>query len=268
MIAISPGPGGDVGQALLHGRAGEAERRAEVWASAFPGRFYLGVQRTGRPDDAPCLEATVDLALTMELPVVAGNDVRFIERDDFEAHEARVCIHEGRILADPRRPRSYSEEQYLKSPREMAALFEDLPEALENAVEIARRCSLEVPLGSSFLPEFPVPEDRGLDEWLVERSREGLERRLGAPRHGARPVESEDEKAAYTQRLDMELGVISRMGYPGYFLIVADFIEWARNHRIPVGGRDAAPEPGPSSRTPSASPTSTPCATACCSSAS
>ena len=235
IIAISPGPGGDVGQALLHGRAGEAERRAEGWASAFPGRFYLGVQRTSRTDDAPCLDSTVDLALATGLPVVAGNDVRFIERGDFEAHEARVCIHEGRILADPRRPRNYSEEQYLKSPQEMAALFEDLPEALENTVEIARRCSLEVTLGGSHLPEFPVPEGRGLDEWLAERSREGLERRLGAPRHGARPVEGDDEKAAYTQRLDMELGVINRMGYPGYFLIVADFIEWARKHRIPVG---------------------------------
>ncbi len=235
IIAISPGPGGDVGQALLHGRAGEAERRAEGWASAFPGRFYLGVQRTSRTDDAPCLDSTVDLALATGLPVVAGNDVRFIERGDFEAHEARVCIHEGRILADPRRPRNYSEEQYLKSPQEMAALFEDLPEALENTVEIARRCSLEVTLGGSHLPEFPVPEGRGLDEWLAERSREGLERRLGAPRHGARPVEGDDEKATYTQRLDMELGVINRMGYPGYFLIVADFIEWARKHRIPVG---------------------------------
>ena len=235
IIAISPGPGGDVGQALLHGRAGEAERRAEGWASAFPGRFYLGVQRTGRAADAPCLDSTVDLALAMELPVVAGNDVRFLERDDFEAHEARVCIHEGRILADPRRPRDYSEEQYLKSPGEMAALFEDLPEALENAVEIARRCSLAVSLGGGHLPEFPVPDGRDLHEWFTERSRAGLARRLGAPRHGAPPIEDDGEKAAYTQRLDMELDVIGRMGYPGYFLIVADFIEWAREHRIPVG---------------------------------
>ena len=235
IIAISPGPRGDIGQALLHGREEEAERRAGAWSSVFAERFYLGVQRTGRTGDAPCLESTVDLALAMGLPVVAGNDVRFLERGDFEAHEARVCIHEGRILADPRRPRHYSEEQYLKSPQEMAALFEDLPEALENTVEIARRCSLVVALGGSHLPEFPVPEGRGLDEWLAERSREGLERRLGAPRHGARPVEGDDEKAAYTQRLGMELGVINRMGYPGYFLIVADFIEWARKHRIPVG---------------------------------
>ena len=233
VIAVSPGPRGDVGQALLHGRAGEAERRAERWASVFGERFYLGVQRTGRTDDAPCLESTVDLALAMGLPVVAGNDVRFLERGDFEAHEARVCIQESRILADPRRPRRYSEEQYLKSPQEMAALFEDLPEALENTVEIARRCSLVVALGGSHLPEFPVPEGHDLNEWFTERSRAGLQRRLRALRNGTRPAGGEE--AAYRQRLERELDIICRMGYPGYFLIVADFIRWAKEHRIPVG---------------------------------
>ena len=233
LIAISPGPAGDIGQALLHGRTGEAERRAEAWASVFAERFYLGVQRTGRTDDAPCLESTVDLALGMGLPVVAGNDVRFLERGDFEAHEARVCIHESRILADPRRPRSYSEEQYLKSPEEMAALFEDLPEALDNAVEIARRCSLVVALGGSHLPVFPIPEGTDLDAWFAERTREGLHRRLGRPGNGTRPTG--DEETEYWQRLESELEIICRMGYPGYFLIVADFIRWAREHRIPVG---------------------------------
>ena len=235
VIAVSPGPGGDIGQALLHGPDGEAERRADAWASAFPGRFYLGVQRTGRGGDEPCLASTVDLALAKGLPVVAGNDVRFLERDDFEAHEARVCIHEGRILADPRRPRSYSDEQYLKSPAEMAALFEDIPEALDNAVEIARRCSLEITLDSSHLPEFPVPEGRDLDEWFAELSRAGLARRLGASTNGAGSTGSDRDEAAYRQRLDLELDIICRMGYPGYFLIVADFIRWAREQRIPVG---------------------------------
>ena len=235
VIAISPGPGGDIGQALLHGRTGEAERRADAWASVFPGRFYLGIQRTGRAGDAPCLESTVELALAMGLPLVAGNDVRFLERDDFEAHEARVCIQEGRILADPRRPRSYSEEQYLKSPQEMAALFEDFPEALENSVEIARRCSLKVALGGSHLPEFPVPEGHDLDEWFAERSRAGLRQRLRAPRNGTRPAGAGNDETAYRQRLERELDIICRMGYPGYFLIVADFIRWAREHRIPVG---------------------------------
>ena len=233
IIAISPGPAGDVGQALLHGRAGEAERRAAMWASVFAQRFYLGVQRTGRADDEPCLESTVDLALAMGLPVVAGNDVRFLERGDFEAHDARVCIHEGRILADPRRPRMYSEEQYLKSPEEMAALFEDLPEALENAVEIARRCTVTVELGGSHLPEFPVPEGHDLDAWFAERSRAGLQWRLrGTGHHTAVPGGKEAE---YRQRLERELDIICRMGYPGYFLIVADFVRWAREQGIPVG---------------------------------
>ena len=240
VIAISPGPGGDVGQALLHGPDGEAERRADAWASVFPGRFYLGVQRTGRGGDEPCLASTVDLALAKGLPVVAGNDVRFLERDDFEAHEARVCIQEGRVLADPRRPRSYSDEQYLKSPEEMAALFEDIPEALDNAVEIARRCSLEVALDSSHLPEFPVPEGHDLDEWFAELSRAGLARRLGASTNGAGSIDSGStgsglDEEAYRQRLELELDIICRMGYPGYFLIVADFIRWAREQRIPVG---------------------------------
>ena len=233
IIAISPGPAGDVGQALLHGRAGDAERRARMWASVFADRFYLGVQRTGRADDVPCLESTVDLAIAMGLPVVAGNDVRFLERDDFEAHEARVCIHDGRILADPRRPRVYSEEQYLKSPAEMEALFEDLPEALENAVEIARRCTVTVELDRTHLPEFPVPEGHDLDEWFAERTREGLARRLDRARQGGES--SGGAEAEYRRRLESELDIISSMGYPGYFLIVSDFIRWAREQRIPVG---------------------------------
>ena len=235
IIAISPGPGGDIGQALLHGPDGEAQRRADTWASVFPGRFYLGVQRTDRAGDEPCLASTVDLALAKGLPVVAGNDVRFLEREDFEAHEARVCIQEGRILADPRRPKNYSEEQYLKSPLEMAALFEDLPEALDNAVEIARRCSLEVALGGSHLPEFPAPEGHDIDEWFAEQSRAGLNRRLGAATNGAGSTGAGLDEAAYRQRLEIELDIICRMGYPGYFLIVADFIRWAREQRIPVG---------------------------------
>ena len=233
IIAISPGPAGDIGQALLHGRAAQAERRAESWASVFGDRFYLGIQRTGRSEDAACLEATVNLSLAMGLPVVAGNDVRFLERGDFEAHEARVCIHEGRILADPRRPRRYSEEQYLKSSAAMTALFEDIPEALENTVEIARRCSLTVALGGDHLPEFPVPEGQDLHDWFTERSRAGLKRRLHGSGNDLQSVGGEETK--YWQRLENELDIISRMGYPGYFLIVADFIRWAREHRIPVG---------------------------------
>ena len=245
IIAVSPGPGGDVGRTLLHGRGrrgGASRRDLGVRLSGpvlprHPGAQAAPTMRrvSNRPSIWPS---------RWGLPVVAGNDVRFIERDDFEAHEARVCIREGRILADPRRPRPYSEEQYLKSPREMAALFRRSPRsARQTRSRSPAGAASRSPSAAASSRSSRCRRGRGLDEWLAGRSREGLERRLSAPRHGARPVEGDDEKAAYTQRLEMELGVIGRMGYPGYFLIVADFIEWAKKHRIPVG-RGAAPGAG------------------------
>lgn len=234
LIAISPGPSGDVGQALLHGRMDQAKRRAERWADIFEDRFYLGVQRTEREADEPCLEASLDLASEFSLPIVAGNDVRFLHREDFEAHETRVCIRESRIIADPRRPRRYSSEQYLKSADEMVELFADLPEAVENSVEIARRCTLRVSLGGAYLPEFPIPEGYALDDWFAERVDDGLNRRLSVPCNGAPPV-ARNDREPYRQRIEVELEVIRRMGYAGYFLIVADFIRWAKEQGIPVG---------------------------------
>ena len=236
IIAISPGPGGDIGRALLHGRDADAERRADALGVRVSGAVLPRCSAHG--PRRRCAVPGVDRRSGARNGAPGGgrhNDVRFLGRGDFEAHEARVCIQEGRILADPRRPRTYSEEQYLKSPQEMAALFEDLPEALENAVEIARRCSLEVVLGDSHLPEFPVPEGHDLDEWFAEQSRAGLHRRLHAPRNGTRSFDADRDEATYRQRLEEELDIICRMGYPGYFLIVADFIRWAREHRIPVG---------------------------------
>ncbi|MBF2759828.1 MAG: DNA polymerase III subunit alpha [Ectothiorhodospiraceae bacterium AqS1] len=234
LIAISPGPNGDVGQALQNGRIDEAKRRVGQWADIFEDRFYLGVQRTEREEDEPCLEASLDLASEFSLPIVATNDVRFLSREDFEAHETRVCIRESRILADPRRPKRYSPEQYLKSEDEMAALFADLPEALENSVEIARRCTLRVSLGGAYLPEFPIPEGYALDDWFAERVADGLNERLSLPCNGAPPVPVSDREP-YRRRVEVELDVIRRMGYAGYFLIVADFIRWAKEHGIPVG---------------------------------
>ena len=266
VIAISPGPGGDIGQALLHGRAADAERRANAWASVFPGRFYLGVQRTGRPDDAPCLESTVELALETGLPVVAGNDVRFLERGDFEAHEARVCIQEGRILADPRRPRTYSEEQYLKSPQEMAALFDDLPEALENAVEIARRCSLEVCFSAAAIsPSFRFrkgatstsgsPSSHGRDSTAgFAHRRTGLARStpVGTRRHIAGGWrKSSTSSAGWDTRDTSSSSPISSGGRGS--------IEFR-------SGRAAAPGPDRSLPTRSGSPTSIRSGTTCCSS--
>ena len=231
LIALSGGREGDVGRALLSGRDADARACLEDWSSRFPGRFYLELHRTGRESEAAHVEAAVELAAATGTPVVATNDVRFLAPGDFEAHEARVCIHQGHTLADPRRPRDYSTQQYLRSPGEMAELFADLPEALENTVEIARRCNLDVKLGSSHLPEFPVPEGETPDSYLARSAAEALEARLPglADEAAGRPAQ------AYRDRLARELEVICGMGFPGYFLIVADFIRWAKENDIPVG---------------------------------
>ena len=233
MIALSGGAEGEVGRALLAGDAETVARKLEFWQRLFPESYYLELHRTGRATDEEHLHAAVALSAQVSVPVVATNAVRFIEADDFEAHEARVCIYEGRTLDDSRRPRNHTREQYLRTPEEMAELFADLPEAIENTVEIARRCNLELTLGENFLPDFPIPEGMTIDDYLSERSREGLERRLEVLLEGE--AEPEAKRKYYYERLDRELGVIVQMGFPGYFLIVADFIEWAKQHDIPVG---------------------------------
>ena len=219
-----------LGQLLAAGREEQAGRLLGEWRAAFPDRLYLELTRTGRDGEEAFNAAAVALAGHHDLPLLASNDVRFLSPDDFEAHEARVCIATGRVLDDPKRPRDYSREQYLKSPEEMAELFADLPEALENTVELAKRCNLELSLGKYYLPDFPVPEGHTLDSWIREESHRGLDVRLAkfevAPGH---------EAAGYRARLDTELDVICKMGFPGYFLIVADFINWSKRNDIPVG---------------------------------
>ncbi len=234
LLALSGGMEGDVGQALLHGRAGEARQRLEHWQALFDGDYYLELTRTGRAGEEDHLHAAVELALATGAPVVASNDVRFLAREDFEAHEARVCINEGRTLDDPRRPRRYSEQQYLRSPEEMAELFADLPEALENSVEIAKRCNIEISLGENYLPDFPVPEGMSMAEFFRQQAREGLEKRLDFLFDRNAPDFAQRRKP-YDERLETELDVIIDMGFPGYFLIVADFIQWAKEQGIPVG---------------------------------
>jgi DNA polymerase-3 subunit alpha len=234
LIALSGGTMGDVGRALVSGRAAEARRRIEYWQRLFPDRFYLELQRTGRAGEGEHISLGVQVADETGIPVVATNDVRFLKREDFEAHEARVCIQEGRTLADPRRTRQFSDQQYLRSPEEMAQLFQDLPEALQNSVEIAKRCNVELRLEESFLPAFPVPAEKTLEGWFKEQANTGL------TAHMERLVDAEAEDALerrrmYESRLQREIEVIVGMGYPGYFLIVADFIRWAREHDIPVG---------------------------------
>jgi DNA polymerase-3 subunit alpha len=232
LIVLSGGQEGDIGQALARGRDEEAARCLARWQGLCGDRFYLEIQRTGRGGEQAYAEAAVDLAREHGVPAVATNDVRFLTRAEFEAHEARVCIHEGALLADPSRTRRYSEEQYLKSPAEMAQLYADLPELLVNSVEIAKRCSLEIKLGASMLPAYPVPSGASTETFVREEAERGLAERLEQARTLRGVVR---DAQAYAARLDLELGVICAMGFAGYFLIVADFIRWARENGVPVG---------------------------------
>ncbi|RPN90387.1 DNA polymerase III subunit alpha [Pseudomonas aeruginosa] len=234
LIALSAAKEGEIGHALLDGEEAKAEALLREWMEVFPERFYVEVQRTSRVNDEEHLHAAVALASRCNAPLVATNDVRFIKQEDFEAHETRVCIGEGRTLDDPRRPRTYSDQQYLKSPAEMAELFSDLPEALENTVEIAKRCNIEVQLGKYFLPDFPTPNGMGIDDYLRHASFEGLEERLEVLLPKDTP-DYEAKRQVYVDRLNFELDIIIQMGFPGYFLIVMDFIKWAKNNGVPVG---------------------------------
>lgn len=270
LIALSGAKEGEVGQALLSSTLDEAKNRLLELMAIFPDRFYLELHRTGREHEEEYIHSAVELAARVDCPVVATNDVRFFKAEDFEAHETRVCIREGRALDDPRRVRSYSEQQYLKSPEEMQALFSDIPEALENSVEIAKRCSVEIKLGDIYLPEYPIPDDFESDAFFEKESYEGLksqtEKVFAKKWQGKEQTpeyakelrtgiffrkisieglidrldflfgEQADEKMpVYRERLDFELNVILEMGFPGYFLIVMDFIQWAKEHDIPVG---------------------------------
>jgi len=237
LIALSGGLHGDVGRALALGHLDDAQRRLSAWQSVFDDRYCIELIRTGRSDEDLCVDAGLVLAAQAGVPVVASNDVRFIDRGDFDAHEARVCIHDGCSLGDAERPRVYSPQQYLRSAHEMAELFADVPEAICNAVEIAKRCSLDLRLGESVLPAFPVPAGQTEARFLESEARRGLEAALAVvcERRGIADNERDTFSAPYFQRLDTELDVIRGMGFPGYFLIVADFIRWARENEIPVG---------------------------------
>jgi len=232
LIVLSGGAEGDIGQALARGKEDEAARCLARWQALCGDRFYLEVQRTGRAGEPVYSEAVLDLAQERSVAAVATNDVRFLTRSEFEAHEARVCIHDGALLKDTSRARRYSEEQYLKTPDEMAQLFAEVPELLVNTVEVAKRCSLEIKLGASMLPAYPVPAGSTTEQFLRDESRHGLDQRLKQARalHGVSP-----DAATYGERLALELGVICSMGFAGYFLIVADFIRWARENGVPVG---------------------------------
>ena len=237
LIALSGGVHGDVGLSLMLGHPDEARQRLAAWRRIFGDRYYLELVRTGRGDEEAAVQASLMIASEEKVPVVATNDVRFIDADDFHAHEARVCIHDSRSLADPDRPRHYSNQQYLRSSAEMTELFSDVPEALANAIEIARRCNLDLKLGQSVLPAFPVPDGQTEEQFLEAEARRGLDAALEEI-FAAQEIPGNEHdafRAPYLERLENELGVIRGMGFPGYFLIVADFIRWARDNEIPVG---------------------------------
>lgn len=274
LIVLSCGRLGDVGAALVAGRRGEATELLQYWMDLFPNRYYVELQRTGRLNEEVYIEQAVALADELGCPIVATNDVRFLTSSEFEAHEARVCIHDGVTLDDPRRERRYTEQQYLRSPEEMCELFKDLPDAIENTLEIAKRCSLEIELGTYYLPEFPIPENfredpffktvfsyqelenqtrrvlqdkwagrEGTEEYAKELltgvffrkiSHEGLNERL-AFLFDTKAYNFSEIEQKYRERLNFELDIILQMGFPGYFLIVMDFIQWAKDNGIPVG---------------------------------
>ena len=237
LIALSGGLCGDVGQALAHDHEEEARALLDGWLAVFGDRYYLELIRTSRAGEEDIVQGSLRLANDAGVPVVASNDVRFVSAEDFNAHEARVCIHEGRGLADPDRPRNYSQDQYLRSSAEMRQLFDDIPEAIDNAVEIAKRCNLDLKLGESVLPAFPVPEGQTEADFLALKAREGLEVKLEQIfETQSIPVKERGAvRAPYEQRLETELEVVISMGFSGYFLIVADFIRWARKNGVPVG---------------------------------
>ncbi|WP_393935507.1 DNA polymerase III subunit alpha [Aeromonas rivipollensis] len=232
VIVLSGGREGDLGKFLLKGNRQMVEQSLAFYRTHFPDAYYLELLRTGRPDEEVYLHMAVAIAAEFELPVVATNEVVFLGADDFDAHEIRVAIHDGYTLMDKRRPRRYSPQQYLRSQEEMCELFADIPEALENTVEIAKRCNVTVRLGEYFLPNFPTG-DMSTEDFLVMKSKEGLEDRLAFlfPDPEVRAA----KRGEYDERLDIELKVINQMGFPGYFLIVMEFIQWSKDNGIPVG---------------------------------
>ncbi|WP_323908954.1 DNA polymerase III subunit alpha [Aeromonas caviae] len=232
VIVLSGGREGDVGKFLLKGNCQMVEHCLAFYQTHFPDAYYLELLRTGRPDEEVYLHMAVAIASEFELPVVATNEVVFLTADDFDAHEIRVAIHDGYTLMDKRRPRRYSPQQYLRSQEEMAELFADIPEALENTVEIAKRCNVTVRLGEYFLPNFPTG-DMTTEDFLVMKSKEGLEERLAFLFPD--PAVRAERRPEYDERLDIELKVINQMGFPGYFLIVMEFIQWSKDNGIPVG---------------------------------
>ncbi|WP_010105938.1 DNA polymerase III subunit alpha [Verminephrobacter aporrectodeae] len=233
LIALAGAQAGPVGQALLKGDASGAADLALRLAGIFVHRFYIELQRAGRADDEGHVAAAAQLAARLNLPVVATHPVQFPAADDYEAHEARVCIAQSEILANPQRVRKFTRDQYFKSAAEMQALFADVPSAIGNTLEIARRCNLTLALGKPQLPDFPTPDGMPIEAYFRVASFDGLEQRL--QRLYPDTAQRDRQRPRYVERLEFEIGTIIEMGFPGYFLIVGDFIRWAKNNGCPVG---------------------------------
>jgi DNA polymerase-3 subunit alpha len=233
LIVLSGAKRGEIGRSILseNGQAGEI---LQYWMGVFPDAFYLEVQRTGRSGDEQVVHGSVALAKQYNCPIVATNEVMFIRPEDFEAHEVRVCINQGRAFEDPTRPKDYSEEQYFRSQEEMVELFSDIPSAVSNTVAIAKRCNIEIEMGTYYLPKYPIPEGMLMDDYFRKVSYDGLEERLAILLDRDDP-EYDAKRQLYVDRLEFELEIIIQMGFPGYFLIVMDFIKWAKENGIPVG---------------------------------
>ncbi|CAN1515632.1 DnaE DNA polymerase III, alpha subunit [Methylophilaceae bacterium] len=237
LIILSGASMGDVGQAILQEHTDIAMNAMKEWATHFKNRFYIEIQRIAEGDDkkneARFINQSLSLATSLDIPVVATQPIQFMDQDDYRAHEARTCIAEGFIMADSRRPKLFSHEQYFKNEVEMTALFSDIPEALQNSVEIAKRCNFEFTLGKNYLPDFPTPNQEKLEDFLISESKKGLEVRLKElfPDEGKR----HEVRQEYDARILFETSIINQMGFAGYFLIVADFINWAKNNEVPVG---------------------------------
>lgn len=230
LIILSGGCEGDIGRLLLQNKFDLAEKRIQNWQQHFGHNFYLEIQRIGRSAEEDYIQAAVRLAAKFNVPLVATNPIRFFEAEDFEAHEARVCIHRGEMLNNPARHRLYTDQQYFKSALQMAELFADIPEAIANTVEIAKRCTVKLSFGKVYLPNFPIPADTTLEQYFSMQAAEGLQNRLNS-----KAKEKVIDLQSYERRLEKELAIINKMGFAGYFLIVADFINWAKQQDIPVG---------------------------------
>ncbi|MDP8102011.1 DNA polymerase III subunit alpha [Phocoenobacter atlanticus] len=232
IIVLSGGRNGDIGKALLKENPQDADKKIAFYQQYFPNHYYLSLCRTSRNDEERYIQHAILFSQKHQIPLVAVNDVCFLKEEDFEAHEIRVAIHDAYTLDDPKRPQKYSEKQYFRTEQEMCELFADIPQAIENTVHIAQRCNVTIRLGEYFLPNFPTG-DLTPEDFLVQKSQQGLEERLAFLFPD--PKERAEKRVDYDERLQIELEVINQMGFPGYFLIVMEFIQWSKDNGVPVG---------------------------------